>query len=1189
MAFWDFLKDANTEKKVAGKVFNFLSQPDAVNKVALAGRDLAVGAARGGARVPETVARSSVQTGFDIARKVNPNVPQLKADVGGATDPIRRTLYGSEGVETYQTRTAGNKKVLEQSRFRDQAVPLSFLGLGLTVGSDITPNPVKGAAKGAAQKVAKAGTDESLQKLAKASTEQEVRSIMKETPPEIVDKVAPAISQTKDPHIITNIIKNASHAPPPQASLSDEILNKYKGSASTPDEQRALDYVVKNPEKVMADYDQRVMQEFGTTKPNIVAGDEAKFVIPGFGPEMSSHYHEPASAVAKVKLDRLLADPATKDSPVLLMAGGSGSGKTSGLQGLLKDKGQSLDDFAAVIDTNSNVLSSAETKIQQALQSGRKVDMVYVYRDPVVAFKQGVIPRAKRIGRIVPISAHLDTHFGSNQVVHQLAEKYKDNPNVQILGINNSGSTSAGATATSVDQLPKLSYNRDRLRKTLEQAVINEHKQGNVSKQELETYLGRKATPETVDRGDISSKPAPQKSEGLTPPGSPFKDITDAINGRPVAKGQTPVKGIKSVSAANKTLLSKERGQRFAASKSAGDTAEGSQGYYKELSQLKGEYSKTKLGGMIENLGPQKAEELFSQARKQIQSVPDSVYDDLGYFPQSARLNTQTAIRKVIFGENGGVPTASELKLIKLVDPSLADDIASKIPKDRKFFDLAAKLAGLPRALQSSLDLSMGGRQGLLVAARHPVQWARANKESVKYLKSDKYYQEQMVAIRKAPEYKLGKKYGLATPAAGGTNEEAYAASELASKIPVVGRGVDASQRAYEGGLAKLRSDLWAHTLKSYGGVEGAEETLGAKGMQDLAEAINTLTGRGGKKGGLISKHVQTLSTTLFAPRLWAARLNTLNPAYYARLSPAARKVALENAGAFAAVASVVLGATAALGADIETDPRSSDFLKIKFGDTRYDIFGGLQQNIVFAWRQITGEKKNSQTGDVTKLGEGYGAPTRLTVASDMFTNKLAPVPAFLGRALEGKDRGGQPLNYATLNPFENEIAKLFQPINLQGIYETSKSTGSVPQGVARNVPNFFGIGTQTYGIQDMNLSDKQKGYIQKLTDDGAPPDQIKASTLFYQTLKAAPSREGASEEVNKALAAGDTQKAIEIAKAYNQKYAAVFKDWSKQYGKYGEDEQLFKDYSAQKIRLTNSLIKRRLQTIKDNPVKYGG
>lgn len=653
----------------------------------------------------------------------------------------------------------------------------------------------------------------------------------------------------------------------------------------------------------------------------------------------------------------------------------------------------------------------------------------------------------------------------------------------------------------------------------------------------------------------------------ITAAPDPFNEITDALNGK-----------VQQATATNRKLLTQERGQRFAASKSAGATAEGSQGYFKELSQLKGSYSKTKLGGMIENLGPDKAEDLFTQARAKVLSIPDNVYDDLGYFPQSARLNTQTALRKVIFGEGGGVPTQSELKLLRVAAPDLAADIESKIPKSRKIFDLAAKIAGLPRALQSSFDLSMGGRQGLLVAARHPVLWARANKESVKYLAKPKYFDSQMAAIRKTPEYALGEKYGLATPAANKGAEEAYASADLAEAIPGVGKGVQASQRAYDGGLTKLRSDLWAQTLDAYGGAAGAEAELGKQGMQDLAEAVNTLTGRGGKKGGLIEKHVQTLSTTLFAPRLWAARLNTLNPQYYARLSPAARKVALENAAAFAGVASVVLGAAVAIGAEVETDARSSDFLKIKFGDTRYDIFGGLQQNIVFAWRQVSGEKKSSQNGEVTKLGDGYGAPTRLSVASDLVSNKLAPLPAFGAKVLEGKDRTGQDVNVAA------ELGKLFVPINLQGIYETSKSTGSVPEGVAKNIPNFFGVGTQTYGTQDINLSDRQKAAVKVLEQKGAPKEQVSAAKLFYQTLKTAPKRDKASDKVNEALAAGDTQKAIDIAKEYNQRYADSFKKWAEQYGDYANDETLLEEYNAGKIKMTASNIKRRLANIKDNP-----
>lgn len=941
MAFWDFLKDANKEKEVAGKVFNFLSsaipgvsQQRAVEKkveqtrdkvsmlpqtperdrllreaqrivdrpdVATQTRDFTVGAARGIARIPETIARSSVQTGFNLAGGINPDISVPNVSSGDVTDPLRRAIYGNEPVQTYQERTAGNKKALEEGTYlgadviggkdvaQKYATPLSLLGFGLTLGGDVI-NPG-----------GKKGVQEGLQSLAKATTPQQVRQIMKGTPDEIIDKVAPAIAQTRDPNIIDNIIQKA---------------------------------------------------------------------------------YNPPSAAA--------------------------------------------------------VPSPAVTQ-------------------PLPSLIDATVPRPT----------------------------------------------------------------------------------------------------------------APQ-------PASPdaFGQITDALNGK---------QGIAAVSAKNKAVLSQERGQRFAASKVAGETAEGSQGYFQELSQLKGEYSKTKLGGMVENLGPEQAEDLFSQARRQIQAVPDSVYDDLGYFPQSARLNTQKAIRKVIFGEGGGVPTASELKLIRLVSPNLADDIASKIPKSRQFFDLVAKLAGLPRALQASLDLSMGGRQGLLVAARHPVLWARANKESVKYLANTKYFDSQMAAIRKTPEYKLGEKYGLATPAANKGAEEAYASADLAYKIPGVGKGVEASQRAYDGGLTKMRSDLWAQTLDAYGGAAKAESDLGEQGMRDLAEAINTLTGRGGKKGGMIDKHVQTLSTTLFAPRLWAARLNTLNPQYYARLSPAARRVALENAGAFAVVASVVLGAAVALGAEVETDARSSDFLKIKVGDTRYDPFGGLQQNMVFAWRQISGEKKSSITGDVTKLGEGFGSPTRLSVASDLVTNKLAPIPGTIGRLLEGKDRGGNEINPAA------EIGKLFVPINLQGIYETSKSAGSVPEGVGRNIPNFFGIGTQTYGIGDINLSDKQKSEVQILEQSGAPKEKIQSVKSFYQHLKASPNATATNDKINRALSTGDLTEAQRIADDHNERLSKNLKKWFEANRGQTITKEQAKALNSVIIELDESGIERRLQTISENPVKYGG
>lgn len=710
------------------------------------------------------------------------------------------------------------------------------------------------------------------------------------------------------------------------------------------------------------------------------------------------------------------------------------------------------------------------------------------------------------------------------------------------------------------------------------------------------------ATPDRVLNHEVGQ--GITHGEVIPPPSAnPFSDIQDALNGKPAATGQAPIKGLRSTQAQQATSLSQQRGARFGASQAAGAAQEGSAGYYQELHALKGEYNKPKLGGLIENIGPGRAEDLFSSARKQVQAVPDSTYHALGLHPAGARLNTQTALRKVIFGEGGGVPTRSEIKLLDTVSPELAADVASKIPKSRKLFDYAAQLAGLPRALKATLDLSMGGRQGILVAARHPQIWAKANVESAKMFKSADYYHNEMAGLRARPSYDLGEKYGLKLPGTEGAHEEAYASSDLAEKIPIAKHAVLASSRAYDGGLARMRMDLWDHLLSQYGGVDQATQRLGDKGMQDMAEVVNTMTGRGGKKGGAVETHMKSLSTTLFSPRLWASRLNTLNPQYYARLSPEARKEALQAAGSFAAVAGAALTSLAAAGAEVNTDPRNADFLKVKFGDTRYDVLGGFQQNLVFAWRELSGEKVNSQTGAVNKFAKGipdifksehetpntgFGSTSRLGVASDVVGNKLNPILSSGLKLTEGKDKSGQPVNPLT------EIGGLFVPLNLQGAYETIKHTNdgslnakNIAEGFTKNLPNTVGVGTQSYGVQDIAPTQKQQSSLEIAKSKGTSPDQLKATKSFFQFLKVASGKQtNADDFINQALAKGDVNRAQQIANDYNQQVIKGLKPWAKGNAQY-LNEDLAKQLKSQLINLDDAGVKSRLKTILENPKRY--
>jgi len=202
--------------------------------------------------------------------------------------------------------------------------------------------------------------------------------------------------------------------------------------------------------------------------------------------EMSQHYredrtrsadiHEGASSfMKKIYADRL-SQPTPKgmDNTVVFSAGGTGAGKTTALD-ILEKVDPALAKAEMIYDTNMNKFSSADKKIQQALDAKRKVRIVYTYRDPAEALENGALSRAHRMekekgsGRTVPIGEHLKTHLGSRQVIEQLQKKYAKNKRVNIQIVDNSLGR-GNARASQLDKLPKLEENevKRRLYETLE-------------------------------------------------------------------------------------------------------------------------------------------------------------------------------------------------------------------------------------------------------------------------------------------------------------------------------------------------------------------------------------------------------------------------------------------------------------------------------------------------------------------------------------------------------------------------------------------------------------------------------------------------------------------------------------------------------------------------------------------------
>jgi hypothetical protein len=229
----------------------------------------------------------------------------------------------------------------------------------------------------------------------------------------------------------------------------------------------------------------------------------------------SAAVHEPASAFIKALYKQKLEEPIKNGKDVVLFtAGGTGAGKSSAIKNIPEI--QAISDHAKLVyDTNSNKAETAISKIQQALDTGHRIVMTYVHRDPVEALKNGALPRAMRMGRTVPLSAHLETHVGAPASVLKIAEHFKDNPNFKIRAIDNTrGRTEAREMP--VENLHKIAYNKDELNAELHQALEHEYTTGKISREvyegtkEAETNAGR----DSGQHGTRNDAQSEQKRQG---------------------------------------------------------------------------------------------------------------------------------------------------------------------------------------------------------------------------------------------------------------------------------------------------------------------------------------------------------------------------------------------------------------------------------------------------------------------------------------------------------------------------------------------------------------------------------------------------------------------------------------------------------------------------------------------------
>jgi len=362
------------------------------------------------------------------------------------------------------------------------------------------------------------------------------------------------------------------------------------------------------------------------------------------------------------------------------------------------------------------------------------------------------------------------------------------------------------------------------------------------------------------------------------------------------------------------------------------------------------------------------------------------------------------------------------------------------------------------KTAMATADLSHLLRQMILVGPRHPDIYLAAFPKSLKFMFSEKSFAKWLkvfdsdsvkIAIDAENPTFFSKIAGAISE-----KEESFMAQYI-QKIPILGKIVKASERAFHGVLNSVRLDLYKKLLAQRGAAAVGNSPEAVTIRRQLAEHVGALTGRGLlDPKGIVNRNRAFINAVTWSPGLLKSRLYFLDPRSYLnpKIDPFVRKENFKVTLAFVGTITTMLGIAAASGIRVGTDINSTDFGKMRFGKTRIDLMGGFQQYIVALSRLITGNYTTTK-GKKIDLTAG-GLLSRYDIALRFFENKEAPLLSFITTMLKGTSFDGQPVK------IQKEILNRITPIVVQDLIEIAREN---PELLPAGILSFLGAGVQTY------------------------------------------------------------------------------------------------------------------------------
>jgi len=444
---------------------------------------------------------------------------------------------------------------------------------------------------------------------------------------------------------------------------------------------------------------------------------------------------------------------------------------------------------------------------------------------------------------------------------------------------------------------------------------------------------------------------------------------------------------------------------------------------------------------------------------------------------------------------NGVVPRGNDMKSIaKVFGPEIEFALEAKRPAGVKIYGALLEAANTPRTTLTAEDLSGAGRQGLILGLMKPKIAKEAFITQLKAFANEEYFKAQDMLLRVGPRAKRRAEAGVFKSefwdtADIGMREEAIQ-GRLAQFIP----GVRASARAYAIYLDKLRADYFDYiTGQEWDGSIWFEALSPLEKLaqeKSLAHMINVFSGRGSL--GALKALGPALNAAFFSPRYTSSRFEM--PLLLFTSTPEVRKIVAGGLVRYVGTGLAIMGLAKLGGAEVEHNPLSTDFGKIKIGNTRYNYWGADQSMARMVAQMVMGKGKATATGHIytkrraktltdflrTKLSPLGGGVTDIIAEETMIREEFTPRSIRESFTLpKGLRMDWESVKKVAEVAFDNVLWKRMGPMTFQDIVEVirfqrlegghifkSKVGDPIAIGVAAtamSIPSVLGIGQQTY------------------------------------------------------------------------------------------------------------------------------